>query len=81
MLFFAEILVFSNIFGFLAVNWVPKWTKKVNFQRVSFEPNFKIFKDFSDNVFVLLDYLWSKFQQNRTKSVGIRANKLTKGAI
>ena len=24
---FAEILVFSNISGFLAVNWAPKWTE------------------------------------------------------
>ena len=27
----AEILVFSNIFGFPAVNWGPKRTKTVNF--------------------------------------------------
>ena len=27
---FAEILVLSIIFGFLVVNWVPKWTKTVN---------------------------------------------------
>ena len=24
---FAEILVFSNIFGFPVINWAPKWTK------------------------------------------------------
>ena len=30
--FFAEILVFSKIFGFAAVNGAPKWTKTVTFQ-------------------------------------------------
>ena len=54
---FAEILFFSKIFGFLAVNGVPKWTKTVTFQWVPFEPNFKVLKDFSNNVFVLFDNL------------------------
>ena len=35
----------------------PKWTKTVTFQWIPFEPNFKILKDFSNNIFVLLDYL------------------------
>ena len=26
-----EILIFSNIFGFPVVNWLPKWTKTVSF--------------------------------------------------
>ena len=79
---FAEILVFSNIFGFLAVNWVPEWAKTVNVQRVPFEPNqIKIFKNFPTNVFFLLGYLWSKFQQDQTMSGGIRAKKRLKGAI
>ena len=38
---FAEILVFSNIFGFLALNWAPKWNKTVNFECVPFKLNFK----------------------------------------
>ena len=54
---FAEILFFSKIFGFLAVNGVPKCTKTVAFQWVPFEPNFKVLKDFSNNVFVLFDNL------------------------
>ena len=54
---FAEILIFSKIFGFPAVNGAPKWTKTVTFQWIPFEPNFKILKEFSNNVFVLLDYL------------------------
>ena len=39
---FAEIFVFSNYFGFSAVNWAQKWTKTVNFECVSFEPNFEM---------------------------------------
>ena len=52
---FAEILVFSNIFGFLAVNWAAKWTETVNFNCIPFETKFKILKDFSDTVFFLLE--------------------------
>ena len=51
---FAEILVFSNIFGFPAVSWAPIWNKTVNFSCISFEPKFKILKYFSDTVFFLL---------------------------
>ena len=76
---FAEILVFSNIFGFPAVNWAPKWTKTVDFQCVLFEPNFKSLKDFPSSVFVLLNSLWSKFQQDGTIFGGIRARKPKKG--
>ena len=65
---FPELLVFSNIFGFPAVNWAQKWTKTITFQSLSFEPNFKILKDFSNNVFVLLDYFWSKFEPDQTIS-------------
>ena len=85
---FAEILVLSNIFGFLAVHWALKWTKTVNFGCIPFEPKFKILKDFSNTVFLLLeDYLCSKFQQNWTACVGVRArtplphNFPKKGAI
>ena len=52
---FAEILVVSNIFGFPAVNWTPKWTKTVNVWWVLFEPKLKILKDFSNTVFFLLE--------------------------
>ena len=50
----AEILIFNNIFGFLTVNWAAKWVKTVNFGCFSFEPKFKILKDFRNTVFVLL---------------------------
>ena len=50
----AEILIFNNTFGFLTVNWAAKWVKIVNFGCVSFEPKFKILKDFRNTVFVLL---------------------------
>ena len=39
---FAEILIFSNNFGFSSVNWAPKWTKTVNSSCIRFEPKFKI---------------------------------------
>ena len=48
---FAEILVFSNIFGFPAVNWAPKWNKTVNFGCLPFELKYKILKYFSNFVF------------------------------
>ena len=38
---FAEILVLSNIFGFLVVNWAPGWTKTVNFRCVLFENKYE----------------------------------------
>ena len=38
----SEILVFSNIFGFTAVNWVSKWTETVNFGYLPFKLKFKI---------------------------------------
>ena len=75
---FAEILVFSNIFGFLAVNWAPKWTETVNFSCIPFELKFKILKDFSNLVFLIGDYLWSKFQQYQTLFGGVRAQKIPK---
>ena len=70
---FPEILVLSNIFGFLAVNWALKWTKTVNFGCIPFQPKFKILKDFWNTVFVLLEeYLWSKSRQDRTIFGGVR---------
>ena len=46
---------FLGIFLVFPQYWATKWIKIVNFQCVPFEPNFKIFKDFSNNAFVLLD--------------------------
>ena len=51
---FGEILDFSNIFSFLVVNWAPKLSKTVNFGCISFEPKFKILKNFPKTLFVLL---------------------------
>ena len=68
MLFFAEHLVFSNIFGFLAVNRALKWIETVIFSCIPFKPKFKIFKDFSNTVFFLLETTYgrnfSKIKQN-----------------
>ena len=61
---FAEIMVLSNIFGFLTANWTPKWTKTVNFGCVSFEPKCEHLKEFSNSVYLTGDYIWSKFQQD-----------------
>ena len=59
----AKILVLSSVFDFPVVNWVPKWTRTVNFGCAPFEPKFKNLKDFSNAVFVLSEgYLWSRFQ-------------------
>ena len=43
--------------------------------RSIFKSNSKILKDYSNNVFVLLDYLWSKFNQDQTIIGGIRDKK------
>ena len=62
---FAEILVFSNIFGFPVVNCVPKWNKTVNFGWLPFIRKFKILKDFLNTVFFLLE---TTSGQNFTKN-------------
>ena len=61
---FAEILVFSNIFNFPVVNWDPKWNKTINFGCLPFILKFKILKGFSNSLFIIGEYLWSKFQQD-----------------
>ena len=79
---FPEILVLSNIFDFLAVNWTLKWIKSVNFGCIPFEPKFKTLKDFSNTLFVLLEeYLWSKSQQDWTIFGGSKAQNPQKGTI
>ena len=50
---FAEVLVFSNIFGFATVNWATIWTETVSFNYILFEPKLRIMKDFSNIVFLL----------------------------
>ena len=44
---FAEILGFSNISGFPAVNWTPKCTETVSVGCIPFEQKYKILKDLS----------------------------------
>ena len=79
---FPEILVLSNIFGFLAVNWALICTKTVNFGCIPFEPKFKSLNDFTNTVFILLEeYLWSKSQQNRTIFGEVRPQIPKKGNI
>ena len=75
-------MVLNNVFGFPVGNWVPNWTKTVNFRCVPFEPKFKILKYFSNTVFVLLEaYLYLKFQQDRTIFGEVKAQNPKKGAI
>ena len=79
---FGEIVVLSNILGFPAINWAPKWTKTVNFGCVPSELKFKTLKEFSNTAFVLSkDYLCSKFQQDWTIFCGVSAQNPIKGAI
>ena len=54
---FGEILVFSNIFGFPAVNKALKCIKTVNSVYVPFESKFKNLKDFLNSVYLVGDYL------------------------
>ena len=71
-------MVFSNIFGFPAVNWAPKWTKTVNIGCIPFEPKCENLKDFSNSVYLTRDYLWSKFPQDWTIFGGVRGQKTLK---
>ena len=45
-LVFVNILVFSNIFGFPAVHWTPKWNKTVKLWCLPFKLKFKICRIF-----------------------------------
>ena len=59
-------------------NWAPIWTKTVKFNCISFELKFKILQDFSNTVFLIGDYLWSKFQQDETIFGGVKTQKIEK---
>ena len=52
---FPEMLVLSNIFGFMAVNLAPKWTITVNFGCISFDSKVEFLKDLLNTMFILLD--------------------------
>ena len=43
---FAEIVVSSNIFGFLVVDWTPKWIKSANLGCVPFKSKLRIVEEF-----------------------------------
>ena len=49
------------VFAEVLVNWAPVWTENLNIYCILFEAKFKTFKDFSNTVFLIGDYLWSKF--------------------
>ena len=72
---FAEVLIFTNIFGFLVVNWTPKRTKAVNFGCVPFEPKLKILKDFSKPVFVLMETTSGQNFNKIKQYLGVQAPK------
>ena len=57
------------------VDWVPIWTETVNFNCIPFELKFKSLQDFSNTIFLIGDYLWSKFQQDETTFGRVRAPK------
>ena len=67
MQFFKNFWFSAKFLVFRQLNWTQKWTKTINFQCIPFEPNFKILNDFSSNVFVLLDQLWSSFSDTSCK--------------
>ena len=75
---FAEILGFSNIFVFQAVNWTPKCTKTVKFGCIPFDPKCKIRNDFSKTLFLLLE---TSSGQNFRRSNSICPKKPKKGPI
>ena len=86
--FDAEVLVFSNIFGFPAVNSTSKWTKTVNFRYVPFEPKFNISKHFSNTVFSLLEttsgHIFSKSSNicpKRAKNIPKRSHFISAESI
>ena len=50
----------------------------MNFNCIPFEPKIKIWKDFSNSVYLIGDYLWSKFQQDQATFGGVRVQKIPK---
>ena len=50
----------------------------MNFNCIPFEPKIKIWKDFSNSVYLIGDYLWSKFQQDQAIFGGVRVQKIPK---
>ena len=67
---FEKILAFSNIFGFPAVNWAPKWNKTVNFGCLPFKLKSKLLKDFSNTVFILLETILGGVRAQKTLKRG-----------
>ena len=73
---FAEILVFSNNFGFPAVNWAQKWTKTVNFECVSFESNFEM-----ENVPARSNNIWENKGKKKPKRSHLMNAESTQKAL
>ena len=74
---FAEIVVSSNIFGFLVVDWTPKWIKSANLGCVPFKPKLRILKNFSNNMFFLLETTCGR-NSTRSKNIwGWKSSKIS----
>ena len=74
---FAEILCFSNNFGFYVGKLGPKIDQNCKLQLRSICTKIQNFEGFSKHyVFIIGDYLWSKFQQDQTIFGEIRVHKI-----
>ena len=75
---FAEILIFSNIFVFLAVNWAQKWSETVNFSCIPFEPKFKIWRIFQTLCFFYRRLPMVKVPARSNNTWGSKGPKIAK---
>ena len=74
---FAEILCFSNNFGFYVGKLGLKIDQNCKLQLRSICTKIQNFEGFSKHyVFIIGDYLWSKFQQDQTIFGEIRIHKI-----
>ena len=76
-----KILVFGNILCFPGVNWAQIWTKTVNFGTSRFPLKTSFWKILLILLFLMIFYLWSKFQQNLITFVEVTVPKPSKWAI
>ena len=58
---FRKILLFGNILCFPGINWAQNWTKTV---RAVSPQSYNFGRFFKQCIWLMIDYLWSKFQQN-----------------
>ena len=79
MLFFAEILVFSNIFGFLAVNRAPKWIQWIeSLAAFHSSQNSKFSRIFQTPCFPYWRLPMVEISARSNKIWGVRAQKIPK---